>query len=288
MTRLHRLLTLSAISVLAVAAPASASTHKHALKLAADPHVISVAPAKKRPIASAAAASSCTMTNGTPVAIPDAATVESTLTVAGCTGNAAAISTVEVHIAHTYRGDLVVSLIAPDGSAYVLSNRSGGSADNIDQTYTVNLGSEVATGTWRLRVQDAAASDVGTLKSWTLSLGSAPTSCTATNSVDTPTIDLGTVESAVTPANCTGMASATSTVEVHIVHTYRGDLVVSLVAPDGSAYLLSNRQGGSADNIDQTFTVNLSSEQRNGTWRLRVQDAAASDTGFLNSWTLNV
>jgi serine protease len=40
----------------------------------------------------------------------------------------------------------VVSLIAPDGSPYVLSNRQGGSADNIDQVYTVNLGSEVATG----------------------------------------------------------------------------------------------------------------------------------------------
>ena len=58
---------------------------------------------------------------------------------------------------HTYIGDLVVSLIAPDGTAYVLHNRAGGSTDNINQTYTVNLSAETANGTWTLRVQDAAA-----------------------------------------------------------------------------------------------------------------------------------
>jgi subtilisin-like proprotein convertase family protein len=96
------------------------------------------------------------------------------------------------------------------------------------------------------------------------------------------------VESAIAISGCAGNASATSTVEVHIVHTYRGDLVVTLVAPDGSLYVLHNRTGSSADNIDQTFPVNLSSEVRNGTWRLRVQDAAGADIGFINSWTLTL
>ena len=45
-------------------------------------------------------------------------------------------------------------------------------------------------------------------------------------------------------------------------------------------YNLHNRTGGSADNIDQTFTVNLSSETANGTWNLRVRDAC-SLTGSL-------
>jgi len=61
-----------------------------------------------------------------------------------------------------------------------------------------------------------------------------------------------------------------------------------LVAPDGTVYTLLNRSGGSADNVDQTFTVNLSLEAADGTWRLRVQDAASLDTGFINSWTLNL
>ena len=75
---------------------------------------------------------------------------------------------------------------------------------------------------------------------------------------------------------------------MNIVHTYKGDLMVNLVAPDGSVYLLHNRSGGSADNIIQTFTVNLSGEATNGTWRLRVQDAASLDTGFINTWTLTL
>ena len=32
--------------------------------------------------------------------------------------------------------------------------------------------------------------------------------------------------------------------------------------------------------------MNLSSEAANGTWRLRVRDAASADTGYINSWTL--
>ena len=70
------------------------------------------------------------------------------------------------------------------------------------------------------------------------------------------------------------------------MHTYIGDLVVDLVAPDGSVYNLHNRAGGSADNINQTYTVNLSSEAANGTWKLRVRDAAAADNGYINAWTI--
>ena len=71
-------------------------------------------------------------------------------------------------IRHTYRGDLVVDVIAPDGSVYNVHNRSGGSADNLVATYAVNASSEVANGTWRLRVRDAAQADTGTINSWSL------------------------------------------------------------------------------------------------------------------------
>ncbi|KOG19975.1 MULTISPECIES: proprotein convertase P-domain-containing protein, partial [Streptomyces] len=84
------------------------------------------------------------------------AAVTSTVNVTGRTGNAPSNLAVGVDIVHTYRGDLVVDLIAPDGSVYSLSNRSGGSADNIQQTFTVNASSEVANGAWKLRVQDKA------------------------------------------------------------------------------------------------------------------------------------
>ncbi|WRL52557.1 proprotein convertase P-domain-containing protein [Luteimonas sp. R10] len=73
-----------------------------------------------------------------------------------------------------------------------------------------------------------------------------------------------------------------------IRHTYRGDLKVDLVAPDGSVYVLHNRSGGSADNVIGTYTVNLSSEAINGTWRLRVNDNYSGDTGYINSWGLTL
>ncbi|GIG61955.1 zinc metalloprotease [Longispora fulva] len=231
----------------------------------------------------------CSGTNSTDVAIPDNTTVSSTIVISGCAGNASATSTVEVHIIHTYIGDLVVSLIAPDGSAYVLQNRTGGSTHDINQTYSVNLSSEVANGAWKLQVQDAATADVGTIDTWTLNLGGGgPAGCTGTNGTDVAIPDNTTVSSSIVIAGCTGNASATSTVEVHIIHTYIGDLVVSLIAPDGSAYVLHNRAGGSTDNINQTYTVNLSTEARNGTWKLQVQDAAALDTGNIDSWTLTL
>ena len=71
-----------------------------------------------------------------------------------------------------------------------------------------------------------------------------------------------------------------------ITHTYRGDLVIDLVAPDGTTYRLKASSSDSADNVVTTYTVNASSEVANGTWKLRVQDVAASDTGHINSWKL--
>jgi aminopeptidase S len=101
-------------------------------------------------------------------AIADLSTVESPITVSGVSGNAPAALQVGVNITHTYIGDLVVDVLAPDGSVYNVHNRSGGSTDNIATTYTVNASSEVANGTWRLRVRDAASQDTGTLTSWSL------------------------------------------------------------------------------------------------------------------------
>ncbi|MFJ7412453.1 M28 family metallopeptidase [Streptomyces sp. NPDC098077] len=108
--------------------------------------------------------------NTTDVAIPDAgAAVTSSVAVTGRTGNAPAALQVGVDIKHTYRGDLVVDLLAPDGTAYRLKNSSSGdSADNVIATYTVNASTEVANGSWKLRVQDIARQDTGYIDSWKL------------------------------------------------------------------------------------------------------------------------
>ncbi|WP_460970842.1 M4 family metallopeptidase [Novilysobacter erysipheiresistens] len=106
--------------------------------------------------------------NGTDVAIPDRATVESPISVSGVGGNAPSDLEVTVSIDHTYVGDLRVDLVAPDGSVYNLRNRSGGSANDIDATYTVNASAESADGTWKLRVNDNYTYDTGKIDLWSL------------------------------------------------------------------------------------------------------------------------
>jgi subtilisin family serine protease len=95
------------------------------------------------------------------------------------------------------------------------------------------------------------------------------------------------VTSPITVTGVTGNAPATLKVGVDIKHTYRGDLVIDLVAPDGTAFRLKNSNSSdSADNVITTFTVNASGEVANGTWLLRVQDVFAQDTGFIDTWNL--
>ncbi|MFE7133258.1 M4 family metallopeptidase [Streptomyces sp. NPDC057638] len=109
--------------------------------------------------------------NTADVAIPDnGPAVTSPVTVSGVPGNAPAALRVTVDIPHTWRGDLVVDLLAPDGSVYPLKPfNSGDSGDNVQETYTVNASSEVANGVWNLRVQDRAAQDTGFINSVKLS-----------------------------------------------------------------------------------------------------------------------
>ena len=99
--------------------------------------------------------------------------------------------------------------------------------------------------------------------------------------------DFSTVQSKVTVTGCPGTASTSTTVEVHIVHTHVADLVIDLITPDGVGVNLWNRQGGSAINLDQTFTVNLAPVIANGTWTLQVRDAALLNVGLIDSWTLD-
>ncbi|MGH3712047.1 MAG: S8 family peptidase [Micromonosporaceae bacterium] len=117
-----------------------------------------------------------------------------------------------------------------------------------------------------------------------------PTGCSATNGTNVNIPDAGAaVYSNIGIGSCNRSASSTSKVAVDIKHTWRGDLVIDLVAPDGSTYRLKNSSyWDSADNVITTYTVNLSAEAANGTWRLKVQDVFSYDTGYIDTWTLTV
>lgn len=107
------------------------------------------------------------------------------------------------------------------------------------------------------------------------------------NTADYPISDNATTDSPITVSGVSGNAPADLAVAVDIRHTYRGDLRVELIAPDGSAYLIKNYSSNdSGQNVQGTFTVNASSETANGAWKLRVSDNAAEDTGYINSWSL--
>ncbi|MFE4696661.1 M4 family metallopeptidase [Streptomyces sp. NPDC056738] len=172
--------------------------------------------------------------------------------------------------------------------------------------YTTNTGASLtytATGL----PEGLSISDTGLISGTPVTPGTSDTTVTVTDStgaavsvafhwriayvyanstrVDIP--DLGpAVESPITITGRPGNASPTTEVYVNIVHTYRGDLTVDLVGPDGTVYSLLNRSGGSADNVDQTFTVDASAQPVDGTWKLRVRDLASIDVGYIQQWRI--
>ncbi|WP_345301922.1 M4 family metallopeptidase, partial [Lysobacter hankyongensis] len=167
---------------------------------------------------------------------------------------------------------------APTDTVYDCRPYTGGNAETC--TFATP-----SAGTYYVRLKAYSTfSGVSLVGSYTTGGGGGGT--TYTNTADYTISDNATVSSPITVSGRTGNGSAATPVAVNIVHTYKGDLVVDLVAPDGSVYNLHNRTGGSADNIVQTYTVNLSSEALNGTWNLRVRDAAAGDVGYINSWSV--
>ena len=337
--------------------------------------------------------------------IADRSTIQDAITV-NQSGTATSVS-VAVDISHTYIGDLVIDLIAPDGTARTLHSRTGGSANDIDRTYTPDFGGTGIAGDWTLRVSDRAGGDVGTLNGWTLTVnhGGAGSPVTglagsgsrylvsvsaaqdgtynldlassghgiadaADNPLSSPTptgadhtytvsatpadataptvtsiersnpaeattsertlvfavtfsenvtgvdlsdfalspgstgaggasgqlaqtsepatriADRSTIQDAIT-VNQSGTATSVS-VAVDISHTYIGDLVIDLIAPDGTARTLHSRTGSSANDIDRTYTPDFGGTGIAGDWTLRVSDRAGGDVGTLNGWTLTI
>ena len=125
-----------------------------------------------------------TKTRSPALAIPDLTTVSDSITIPD-SGAATSVS-VTVNISHTYIGDLRVVLIAPDGTTKTMHNRSGGSDDDINQTYTPDFDDVLIAGTWKLQIRDNANSDFGTLNSWTLTINYGGTTTTTTITTTDP------------------------------------------------------------------------------------------------------
>ncbi len=167
-----------------------------------------------------------------------------------------------------------------------IASRSWNFGDGATSTATNPSRTYAAAGTYTVALTVTDNGGASNTISRSITVGSSGGTQTYTNTTDYAIADNATINSPITVSGRSGTASATTPVAVNIVHTYKGDLKVDLVAPDGSVYVLHNRAGGSADNIVQTFTVNLSTEALNGTWNLRVNDNASGDVGYINSWSI--
>jgi subtilisin-like proprotein convertase family protein/subtilisin family serine protease len=211
---------------------------------------------------------------------------------------------VTVDIAHAYIGDLQVALIAPSGNRILLHDRQGSRGTKIQQTYTVKDVAELATlletssqGAWKLQVSDRARADVGTFKSWGLSMAVVKPESThsseSTNSVVIPDGNMAGVSQTLELPK--GTLIRDLSVAVDITHPAIGDLRVSLIPPNGVPITLHDQLGGSNDNLIFTWRsqdhLNLRSLRGidcGGTWTLFVTDLTAENAGKLNHWKVEV
>lgn len=235
---------------------------------------------------------------------------------------------VDVRVTHTFVRDLKLVLTSPSGRATVLYDRTLPSGRDIIRRFNLpSLIGEQVSGEWSLTVSDLSKGDTGRLAEWKLGLGLTGGAvaevcddgrdndannlsdcddpvCSGTEACDLPSnpgMLSGISEDAVTvPDNDT--AGVRSVIElsgaglvddveldVQINHPYSGDLVVKLVHPDGTVATLSDRQGGSAANIDRSFTTSaFDGKKAAGRWTLWVVDTSAGDAGTLEAWLLDV
>ena len=110
---------------------------------------------------------------------------------------------------------------------------------------------------------------------------------TNTDDVDIP--DAGeAVTSEIVVSDCEGRGTATTAVKVDVVHPYTADLAVELIGPSGAVFVLRPAGGESSpDGIHETFKVDTSEEEKNGTWKLRVKDVYTYDTGKIDGWSIS-
>ena len=103
------------------------------------------------------------------------------------------------------------------------------------------------------------------------------------SSVDIPDNDAAGITSTIEISDVVQIFGVNA--DVNITHTWSGDLLVTLTSPAGTEVVLSNRAGGSADDIIKSWDLSdFNGEMVAGTWTLFVSDNVGADTCTLNSW----
>jgi subtilisin-like proprotein convertase family protein len=128
------------------------------------------------------------------------------------------VETVCINLTHTWDSDLIVELVAPDGTAGTLVAGVGGADDNFTNTcfnsqapQSITAGTAPFTGTWKptgqmglvnngqngngtwiLRITDIVGGDDGTLLDWNITFGSNPATYLSFNSSNLPIVKINT------------------------------------------------------------------------------------------------
>lgn len=141
---------------------------------------------------------------------------------------------------------------------------------------------------------DALAA-VGMADVWTLMHGSAQTSAneqhvSAATSMAAAIPDLGTAQAQVNVTQ--SIIVETVMVTVSVTHSFGGDLKLSLLAPDGTQFLLMEDYGNTPD-MSTGFTWTFAVEGARGMdsaglWRLMAQDQAAGDVGTVTGFSVDI
>lgn len=209
-------------------------------------------------------------------------------------------------LTHSFIGDLRITLDTPWGATVELHPKGqGGNTHDIDRTYDEaalpalsTLRGRSSRGAWTLAVQDLAPQDVGRLLRWGLDLAGAaavPNVVVLKESPGTAIPDNSAAGMQRSLSNTQAFTLASVEVAVEIAHSWVGDLEVSLVSPAGTQVPLHARGGGSAHDLNATYTAAttpalaaLAGQPAAGTWTLRVADREAQDVGKLNGWRLTL
>jgi len=230
--------------------------------------------------AAVAGSGSSSGTNNTDFSIPDAnqTGITSPITI-GTALNASSIISVTIDtIIHPYTADLVINLVAPNGSVITLASGVGGSGDNfINTVFTSSAGSSItnasapftgtylpqspfsnltgsANGTWNLRVIDPYSQDIGTLRKWSIALSpntiisyswSPSTGLTTTTTQNTNASPTTTTTYQVVATDLLG-CSATASTTVSISNPVVNATVTNPLCAGGTGSITTTVTGGTA------------------------------------------
>jgi len=232
------------------------------------------------------------LVNDTPVDIPDNDTSGASSVIEVTEGGLISSLSVTVDITHTYRGDLSVYLVR-DGAQAILFDREGGSADDLQDTFTVaDFNGTDAAGVYELVVVDNANQDTGTLNLWSMDITRCETDCgdvtemrtyEGEGGLDIP--DASSLESTISIPE--GGEIERLHVSVEITHPFPYELTIRLSKAGGREFVLLTEDSSSTDGVSRTFDVSgFVGEDIAGDWTLTVVDGASGDVGTLDAWSI--